>query len=149
LIYYISYIVYTIYNIWYILYIYIYEYPFPPTICSSTAFITYSISCTYIDITCLDTVDSHLLFLSLHPEFQYYKHFLQVKGNMVMFVFYKCLSFVSIFLTWEKTFSHFWAWFTSLSMMSCNCIHLPSNHIVSFFLVAEEKSIVSIYTTLS
>jgi hypothetical protein len=30
----------------------------------------------------------------------------------------------------------FWAWFTSLNMMSSNCIHLLSNHI-SLFLVTE------------
>jgi hypothetical protein len=30
----------------------------------------------------------------------------------------------------------FWCWLTSLSMMSSNCIHLPSNS-MSLFLVAE------------
>jgi hypothetical protein len=39
----------------------------------------------------------------------------------------------------------FWAWLTSLNMMTSNCIHLPSNHIMPFFLMAEQNSIVCIY----
>jgi hypothetical protein len=30
-----------------------------------------------------------------------------------------------------------WAWLTWLNMMSASSIHLPSNHVVSFFLMAE------------
>jgi hypothetical protein len=33
--------------------------------------------------------------------------------------------------------SSFWAWLTSLNMTSSNCIHFPSHHILSFFLMAE------------
>jgi hypothetical protein len=29
----------------------------------------------------------------------------------------------------------FWAWITSLKMMSSNCIHLPSNHMPLFLMV--------------
>jgi hypothetical protein len=32
----------------------------------------------------------------------------------------------------------FWAWLTSLNMTSSNYIYLPSNHIVSFFLMADK-----------
>jgi hypothetical protein len=32
----------------------------------------------------------------------------------------------------------FWTWLSLLKMMSSNCIHLLSNHIVSFFLMAEK-----------
>jgi hypothetical protein len=38
----------------------------------------------------------------------------------------------------------FWAWLTSLNMMSSNCIHLDSNH-MSLFLMAEQNFIVYMY----
>jgi hypothetical protein len=31
----------------------------------------------------------------------------------------------------------FWTWLTLLNMMSSNCIHLPSDHMVSLFLMCE------------
>jgi hypothetical protein len=34
----------------------------------------------------------------------------------------------------------FWSWFTSVNMMSSNCIHLPSNH-MSLYLMAKQYSI--------
>jgi hypothetical protein len=48
-----------------------------------------------------------------------------------MFIFW-------IFHGWEKTWQplSFWAWLTSLNVMSSSCIHLPSNH-MSFFLITE------------
>jgi hypothetical protein len=36
----------------------------------------------------------------------------------------------------------FWNWLTSLNMMPSNCTHLSSNHMVSFFLVDENNSII-------
>jgi hypothetical protein len=58
---------------------------------------------------------------------------------MVMFVFVYMLIFW-IYLPhmrenmWPLSF---WTWLTSLNMMSSNCIHLHSDHMVSFFLMAE------------
>jgi hypothetical protein len=41
----------------------------------------------------------------------------------------------------------FWAWFTSLNMMSSNCIHLPSNYMSLFLRLSNTP--LCIYTTFS
>jgi hypothetical protein len=55
-----------------------------------------------------------------------------------------------IYLVWirENTWHlSFWAWFTSLNMMSSNCIHLlPTTCYYSFWL---SKTLLCIYTTFS
>jgi hypothetical protein len=39
----------------------------------------------------------------------------------------------------------FWAWLTSLNMMSSNCIHLPSNHILLFLCLSKTPFYIYIY----
>jgi hypothetical protein len=66
---------------------------------------------------------------------------------MTMFVFVYKLIFW-IYFPHMREHIHpwsFWAWLTSLNMMSSDCIHLPSNYMVSFFLMAEWNSIVYIH----
>jgi hypothetical protein len=72
-------------------------------------------------------------------ELHYCKHVLHKNVYMTIF------GFVYMFIFWlylvhmrknMQSFS-FWTWLISLNMMSSNFIHLPSNHTVSFFLMAE------------
>jgi hypothetical protein len=64
---------------------------------------------------------------------------------MIMLVFVYMFVFRSIIHIWEKTWPLcFWAWLTSLTM-SYSCTPLPSNYMVSLFLLAEQNSIVYVY----
>jgi hypothetical protein len=76
---------------------------------------------------------------SFIEKFHYFKHVLHVSLYIIMF------GFLYMFIFWiylphmrenicPLSFS---TWFTLLNTMSSNCIHLPSNHVVSFFFMAE------------
>jgi hypothetical protein len=127
--------------------------PIPSTFHFSTAFNTYIYifylhRCYVLYYWC-----SVILFsLPSFPEFHSIVPLLQT-CFMYEFVFdHSC--FVHIFIFWIY-FPHmrenmqplsFWAWLPSLNMMSSNCIHLPSNYMLSLWL---SKISLCIYTTFS
>jgi hypothetical protein len=91
-------------------------------------------------------IDDVLSFFSFpsFPEFHRIVPLLQTCSTYVfiydhacvcayMFVFWICLPHMRGIM---EPLS-FWTWFTSLNMMSFNSIHLPSIHMLLFFLMAE------------
>jgi hypothetical protein len=73
----------------------------------------------------------HLFNFLLLPSFSHW--WPPLSTPCFFYVAYICIVFA--FHTWQKTCAFsFWAWLTSLNMMSSNCTHLLSKHTVSFFL---------------
>jgi hypothetical protein len=93
------------------------------------------------------TFTQHNIFFSFPIEsaieqFLYYKHVLHLGLHMIKLVFVYKIYLQPIRENMQTLC--FWAWFTLLSMISSNCIHLPSKH-MSFFLLAEYYSLVYKY----
>jgi hypothetical protein len=100
---------------------------------------------TYLYILCLHRCNVFrycwLLFSFPFPPppnsielFYYYKHVLHLNLYMIMFVL------VYMFISWiifHMQPLSFWTWLTSFNMTLSDCFHLPSNHMVSFFLMTE------------
>jgi hypothetical protein len=123
--------------------------PSPPTSIPSRSYFALSIpifiSSTFTDVVFYHSVDALLFsFPSLlpwvpHSSSTITNMFLHMSLCMIMFVFV-CMCVFWIYLphrrenTWLLCF---WAWLASLNMMSSNCIHLPSNHLVSLFFMVE------------
>jgi hypothetical protein len=84
----------------------------------------------------------HSLFLSFLPQVLYYSSTITIYTFLYICLYTIMLVFVYMFIFWiclphmrENMWPlSFWTWITSLRMMSSSCIHLPSNHILSFFL---------------
>jgi hypothetical protein len=104
----------------------------------STAFNTYPYILYFTDAMFYNTVDE-LSFsfpfpssLSSREYFHHFKYVVPMSLYMNMLVFVNMFIFL-IYLPYmrEKMWPlFFWAWLTSLTMMSSNCIHLPSNHMI-------------------
>jgi hypothetical protein len=102
-------------------------------------------SSTFTDVIFYDITDdlsfSFLFSLSLSSTelFQYYKRVLHLSLYMIILV----LLYMFIFWIYLPHMAEnmwlfsFWAWLTSLNMMSFNCIHLPSSHMSLFLAKAE------------
>jgi hypothetical protein len=101
-----------------------------------------------ISSTCTDgrhfhIVDYHSLFLPSFPECHRVVPWLQTCSacKIVYYdvCFYVCVYLLDLLSTVRENVQplSFWTWLTSPNMMSSDCIHLSSKHMVSFFLMTE------------
>jgi hypothetical protein len=96
-------------------------------------------------MSCISTllILYHSLFLS--PLLQVPQSSFAITNMLYIEVCIWSYVFVYMFIFWiylphkreNMWLLSFWTWLTSLNMISSSCTHLPSNHEVSFFLMAK------------
>jgi hypothetical protein len=109
----------------------------PPSIIQQLS-VNIVISSICTSVKYFNIVGYHFLLLSLLPLAQQFNSTITNVFYTIMFDFvYTFIFCICLLHVREKWLLFFWAWLTSLNMISSNSIYLPSNQMVSFFSIAE------------